>query len=130
MMLEEALHPTWVSVMWQKVCLDIVYMPVIGGFKYMVLARDDLSGWVEGRPLREKTAAAVARFLWEDIVCRFGLYGRLVIDGGSENKSVVSELTKKYGIRRIEASAYHPQAISLERVHQAIKDGLSKLANA
>jgi len=128
--MEEALHPTWVSAMWQKVCMDIVYMPVVRGFKYLVLARDDLSGWVEGRPLREKTAAAVAHFLWEDIVCRFGLYGRLVIDGGKENKAVVNQLTKKYGIRRIELSAYHPQANSVERGHQAIKDGLSKLANA
>jgi len=128
--LEEALHPTWVSVMWQKVCLDIVYMPKIRGFQYLVLARDDLSGWPEGRPLRERTAAGVARFLWEDIICRFGLYGRLVIDGGTENKAVVSELTEKYGIRRIQTSAYHPQANSVERGHQAIKDGLSKLANA
>lgn len=128
--LEEALHPTWVSVMWQKVCLDIVYMPNIGGYKYLVLARDDLSGWVEGRPLREKTAPAVARFLWEDIVCRFGLYGRMVVDGGTENKAMVKQLTEKYGIRRIEISAYHPQANSVERGHQPIKDSLSKLANA
>jgi hypothetical protein len=114
---EEALHPTWVSAMWQKVCLDIVYMPPVQGFKYLVLARDDLSGWVEGRPLREKTAAPVARFLWEDIICRFGLYGRLVVDGGTENKAVVSQLTERYGIRRIQISAYHPQANSVERGH-------------
>jgi hypothetical protein len=105
--MEEALHPTWVSMMWQKVCMDIVYMPKVKGFKYLVLARDDLSGWVEGRPLRDKSAPAVARFLWEDIICRFGLYGRLVIDGGTENKAVVKQLTQRYGIRRIEASAYH-----------------------
>jgi len=128
--LEEALHPTWVSIMWQKVCLDIVYMPNVGGYKYLVLARDDLSGWVEGRPLREKTAPAVARFLWEDIICRFGLYGRMVVDGGTENKAMVKRLTERYGIRRIEISAYHPQANSVERGHQAIKDSLSKLANA
>jgi hypothetical protein len=94
--------------MWQKMCLDIVYMPNIGGYKYLVLARDDLSGWVEGRPLREKTVPAVARFLWEDIICRFGLYGRMIVDGGTENKAMVKLLTEKYGIRRIEISAYHP----------------------
>ena len=126
--LEEALHPTWVSVMWQKVCVDIVYMPRVKGFKYLVLARDDLSGWVEGRPLREKEAKGVAKFLFEDIVCRFGLYGKLIVDGGTENKSWVTEMTKKYGIRRIEISAYHPQANPVERGHQQIKDGLAKLA--
>ena len=106
--LEEALHPTWVSVMWQKVCVDIVYMPRVKGFKYLVLARDDLSGWVEGRPLREKEAKGVARFLFKDIVCRFSLYGKLIVNGRTENKSLVAEITKRYGIRRIEISAYHP----------------------
>jgi hypothetical protein len=128
--MEEALHPTWVSVMWQKVCVDIVYMPRVKGFKYLVLARDDLSGWVEGRPLREKEAKGVARFLFEDIVCRFGLYGKLIVDGGTENKSLVAELTKRYGIRRIQISAYHPQANPVERGHQPIKDSLAKLAEA
>lgn len=127
---EEPLHPTWVSAMWQKVCLDIVYMPKVRGFKYLVLARDDLSGWVEGRPLKERLARNVARFIWDDIICRFGLYGKLVVDGGTENKEVVEELTARYGIRRIEISAYHPQSNSVERGHKPIKDALSKLSNA
>ena len=128
--MEEALHPTWVSVMWQKVCVDITYMPQVKGFKYLVLARDDLSGWVEGRPLRDRNASAVAKFLWEDIVCRFGLYGKLVVDGGTENKGLVTALTERYGIRRIQTSGYHPQANSVERGHKPIKDGLTKLAEA
>ena len=127
---EEALHPTWVAMMWQKVCLDIVYMPNVRGYKYLVIARDDLSGWIEGRPLKQKLAKHVGRFIWEDIICRFGLYGKLVVDGGRENMEFVKELTDKYGIKRIEISAYHPQANSVERGHQPIKDCLSKLANS
>jgi hypothetical protein len=128
--LEEALHPTWVSVMWQKVAVDITYVPKVKGFEYLVLARDDLSGWVEARPLRKKEASGVARFLWEDIICRFGLYGKLIVDGGKENKSLVAALTEKYGIRRIVISAYHPQANPVERGHRPIKDSLAKLSEA
>lgn len=127
--MEEALHPTWVSVMWQKVCMDIVYMPAVEGYKFLVMARDDLSGWVEGRPLRKANTASAAKFLWEDVVCRWGLFGKMVVDGGPENKRVVKHLADRYGIHRIVISAYHPQANSVERGHQAIKDGLSKLAN-
>ena len=29
---EEALHPTWVALLWQKVGLDVVYMPLCNGF--------------------------------------------------------------------------------------------------
>jgi hypothetical protein len=84
---------------------------------------------VEGKLLRKAGAAAVARFLWEDIVCRFGLYGKLVVDGGSENKAVVKELTEKYGIKRIMISAYHSQVNSVEQKYQFIKDSLFKLTN-
>jgi Integrase zinc binding domain/RNase H-like domain found in reverse transcriptase/Reverse transcriptase (RNA-dependent DNA polymerase) len=126
---EEALHPTWVSVMWQKVALDIVYMPPVQGYKYLVLARDDLSGWVEGKPLVLKTAAAVAKFIWEGLICRFGIFGRLVVDGGRENTELVTEMMQRYGTERVVVSAYHPQANGMvERGHRPIVDSLAKLA--
>jgi hypothetical protein len=53
-----------------------------------------------------------------------------MVDKGTENKAVVTQLTERYGIQKIEISAYHPQANSVERGHQVIKDSLSKLANA
>jgi hypothetical protein len=53
-----------------------------------------------------------------------------MVNEGTKNKAVVTQLTKKYGIRRIEISVYHPQTNLMERGHQAIKDSLSKLANA
>jgi hypothetical protein len=39
--LEEAYIPPGCRLCGKRCCLDIVYMPVIGGFKYLVLARDD-----------------------------------------------------------------------------------------
>ena len=45
--LEEPLHPTWSSALWMKVGMDITYMPECRGKKFLVVARDDLSGWVE-----------------------------------------------------------------------------------
>jgi hypothetical protein len=38
------------------------------GFKYIVLARDDLSGWVEGRAIVNNSAATVAKFLFKDVI--------------------------------------------------------------
>lgn len=125
---EEALFPTWSSARWEKVGVDIVHMPVDRGFRYLVLARSDFSGWVEGRPLRHATSENVARFLWEEIICRHGRISRMVMDGGPENKDVVEKLAERYGIRRIVASAYHPQGNGMvERGHSPITASLSKL---
>jgi len=61
-------------------------MPPCKGKNYFVVARDDLSGWVEARALSSADLAAIADFLWEDVVCRYGCFGRLVVNGGPENK--------------------------------------------
>lgn len=85
------LHPTWVALLWQKVGLDVVYMPPCEGYRFLVVARCDLSGWVEAKTLRTLFSRAVD-FLWEDVICRHGCFGKLVIDGGSKNKDAVAEL--------------------------------------
>lgn len=63
-----------------------------------MVARDDLSGWVEARPLANATATAVAKFLFQDILTRHGCPSVFVMDGGPENKAVTEELAKKYKI--------------------------------
>jgi hypothetical protein len=76
--------------MFHKIGLDVVYMPSPNGKNFLVMARDDLSWWVEskayscGKTLCADTAVAiflwktlcadtaVAIFPWEDVVCRHG----------------------------------------------------------
>ena len=56
---------------------------------------------------------------------RFGVPGRIVVDGGGENKGVVTELLARYNIRNIPIAAYHPQSNGLvERGHQRIIDSV------
>lgn len=124
----EQLTPTYTDHRWQKVGLDIVHMPKNKGKKYLVLARSDLSGWVEGRALSEASSHLIAQFLWEDVICRHGVFRKLVVDGGPENKGYVKYLANKYGIKRVVVSAYHPEANGMvERGHKPMVDALSKM---
>ena len=95
---EEALHPMWTSAMFEKIGLDVVHMPSCNGKNYLIMARDDLLGWLEARALANATLEAITKFIWEDIVCHHGCFGRLVIDRGPENKKHIAEFTKRYGI--------------------------------
>ena len=104
-------------------------MPSCKGYRFLVVARCDLSGWVEAKPLRTLSSRAVADFLWKDVICRHGCFGKLIINGGSENKDTVAELAERYGIKRVVVSAYHPQANGMiERGHKPIVDALSKMS--
>ncbi len=105
---EEALHPTWIVVLWQKMGLDVVYIPPCEVYRFLLVALCYLSGWVEAKPLRSFSSQAVADFLWEDVICRHGCFGKLIIDGGSENIDAVTELTKISGVKRVVVSADHP----------------------
>ena len=102
-------------------------MPGSGGYKYIVFARDDLSGWVEGRALTAATSKTVVKFLFEDMFVRHGCPRKVVVDGGSENKGFVESLLEACLVKRVEISAYHPQSNGfVERGHDAVINALSK----
>jgi hypothetical protein len=130
---EEPLHPTWSVTVWDKVGLDVIYMPWEGegGDGYLVLARDDLSGYVEGRPMDKVTSLNVAKFLQEDVVCRHGVPRKIVLDGGSENLGFTRDLMRQYGMHGIAIAPYHPQSNGLiERGHQTIVNAIAKYRNS
>lgn len=97
--------------------------------KFLVVVRDDLSGWIEAKALRNANSKEVARFLWEDVICRHGCFGRMIVDGGLENKDLVEDLAARYGIKRVLVS-YHPQANTMvERGHKPVVDALAKMTD-
>jgi hypothetical protein len=53
-------------------------------------------GWLEAPPFKERTALEVAQFVHEDIICKFGLSHTLIVDGGTENKGKLQDLTDRF----------------------------------
>ncbi|KAE8239698.1 hypothetical protein A4X13_0g8112, partial [Tilletia indica] len=109
----------------QRWGLDITYMPKALGYRFLVVARDDLSGWVEARPLKRKTARGVARFLFECVLTRHGLPLQITTDQGTEFKGVVDILLSKYKVDITRTSAYNPRANgAVERGHSPLKEAV------
>ena len=105
-------------------------MPKVNGMEFLVVARDDLSGWVEARALGKNNSLNVAKFIWEDIICWHGCPERIIIDRGPENKGLTEELLHCYQIRRVQVSAYYAQANGLvEQGHKTVIDALAKMSN-
>lgn len=126
---EAELNSTYSRAMWSWWTIDITHMPKVQGKTYLVVAREYLSGWPEARALSSANSEAVARFIFEDICCRWGVPEKISVDGGTENKSVVQSLATLFGIHRIQASAYNSRAQGLiERGHQGFIHGLAKLS--
>jgi hypothetical protein len=94
-----------------RVVLDCVkLMPPSYGMNYVAIAKDALSGYPEVKPMVQPTAESIAKFLYEDILCRWNCFVILTTDGGPENLGVVEVLVKRYKIRHIKISAYNARA--------------------
>jgi hypothetical protein len=116
---------------------DIVEMDYIGPLpqtnkehRYIWVAIDYLTKWVEARPAFHATAGETARFIYEDIICRHGCPKKIISDNGTHfANQEIAELLKHYGIKQVFSTAYHPQTNGLvERMNGTIKRALSKFA--
>lgn len=118
----EAHSPTLTSRLFQKIALDVVNMSARAGrFKYLIVARDDLSGWVEARALTNIRAENVADFLFQDVICRFGTPGFYLTDNGSEFAGAFALLTQKYQVQLLHSAPFNPQANGMvERGHATL----------
>ncbi|GKC52840.1 reverse transcriptase domain-containing protein [Tanacetum coccineum] len=58
--------------------------PARGGAKFVIVAIDYFTKWIEAKPLVKITGKGVIRFVMENIICRFGLPQIIVTDNGAQ----------------------------------------------
>lgn len=46
---------------------DIVYIPLFGAYQFLIIARCDLSGWIEAKLLYTFFSQAITDYFWEDL---------------------------------------------------------------
>jgi transposase InsO family protein len=99
-----------------------------GQRKFLIVAVDYFSKWVEAEPLAKINEEAVLRFLWKNVVCRFGVPRILVSDNGSQFAGAgVQEWCKLMKIEQRFTSVYHPQANGqVEATNKIIVQGIKK----
>ena len=123
-------NPLSVSIplaLFQKIYVDIMHMPEAKGFKYIVAARDDLSGVCEARALRHATAKELAKFFSEQILYRYGAPSKVITDNGPETKEAFKKLLERHGIPHISITPYNHHANGVvERGHFVLREALIK----
>uniref|UniRef100_A0A2N9HEC3 RNA-directed DNA polymerase n=1 Tax=Fagus sylvatica TaxID=28930 RepID=A0A2N9HEC3_FAGSY len=84
--------------------------PASGGHIWILVATEYFTKWVEAISLRKATGAAVANFIREHIITRFGIPYKLISDNGTPfvNKDV-RELLEHYQVKHRRSTPYYPQ---------------------
>ncbi len=125
-----SIFSTYTSALFEKVSVNVVKMLMCHEKRYIVVACEDLSEWIEARVLKQATFMAVVRFLWKNIITRHDVFNKLICDGGPENKMWVKDLVNLYGIQWMIVSEYNLGANGMmKQGHKSLIDGLSKMMN-
>ena len=81
------------------------------GQKYILVAVDYVSKWIETVACAKDDGAIVTKFLKTHIFVRFGVPSAIISDQGTHfcNK-LIEKLLSKYGVFHCVATPYHPQS--------------------
>lgn len=107
-----------------QVHIDIIGpLPVSEGYTYCVTMIDRFSRWPEAVPVKEISAATVARVFHDSWISRFGTPKTLTTDQGGQFESrLFSALLSLIGTDRIRTTPYHPASNGIiERFHRVLK---------
>ncbi|GJY79087.1 reverse transcriptase domain-containing protein [Tanacetum coccineum] len=97
-----------------------------GKVKFLIVAMDYFTKWIEAKLVATITGAQVKKFVWDNVVCRFGLPREIVSDNGKQFRdNPFKDWCEKLSIRQCFASVKHPQTNGLvERANRSLGDGI------
>ncbi|GJX02794.1 reverse transcriptase domain-containing protein [Tanacetum coccineum] len=100
--------------------------------KFLIVDIDYFIKWIEAKPVATITGNQVKKFVWDNIVCRFGLPGEIISDNGKQFRdNPFKDWCEKLCIRQRFASVKHPQANGLvERANQSLGEGIKARLDA
>jgi hypothetical protein len=125
--LTQLIQPTWPLQRWG---LDLLgpLPPAQGNLKYVVVAVEYFSKWIEAKPLATITLAIVQKFFCQNIVCRFGVPKDITVDNGTQfDAETFKTFCNQIGTKIHFASVRHPESNGLvERANRIIITGIMK----
>jgi hypothetical protein len=126
--LTQLIQPTWPLQRWG---LDLLgpLPPAQGNLRYVVVAVEYFSKWIETKPLATITSVTIQKFFWQNIVCRFGVPKAITVDNGTQfDVEAFKEFCDQIGTKIHFASVRHPESNGLvERANGIIMIGIMKL---
>lgn len=98
-----------------------------GGKHFLLQAIEAAINWPEAWASKKNDSETWARFIYEEIICRFGCIPYCVTDGGTEFLGAAEILFKQYSIVIIVSSPYHPQGNAMiEWSHQTLENSIQR----
>ena len=123
-----SLSSPWPFVAWGIDIIGEIRPNASNGHKYVVVAIDYFSRWIEAESFATLKAKQMAKFIEKSLICRYGVPHHIVTDNGVQFQAETAELLQRYGIEHHKSSPYRPQANgAVEAANKNVKRILSKM---
>jgi len=77
--------------------------------KFMVVAVNYFTKWIETEPLATITVERIQKFIWKSIICQYGFFGVLSSDNDTQfTNGKVQDFCQELGIHQVFTSVEHP----------------------
>nr|GFA48608.1 reverse transcriptase domain-containing protein [Tanacetum cinerariifolium] len=97
-----------------------------GKVKFLIVAMDYFTKWIEAKAVATITGRQVKKFVWDNIVCRFGIPGEIISDNGKQfADNPFKDWCDKLNITQRFASVKHLWSNGLvERANRSLGEGI------
>ena len=110
------LQPIPVGEPFERIGIDLIGpLPLTPTRKrYIIVAIDYLTKWIEARPITAKEAEKITQFLFEEIITQHGVSKKILLDNGLEfANQTMRQFCDQYNITQRFALLYHSQTNGL-----------------
>ena len=99
------------------------------GHRFILVAIDYFTKWVEVASFATVTKNVVARFIRHNLICRYGVPERIITDNSINlNNTIITELYKQFKIQHHNSSPYRPKMNGdVEAAYKNIKKIVQKM---
>ncbi len=99
------------------------------GNRYVLVAIDHYSKWYEAKAVADHGAKTVAKFLEDEVICRYGVPRFVLTDNEGEWAAEFDSMCSDYGIHHQRTAPQWPQCNGMaERLIKTIKHGVTVLS--
>jgi ribonuclease HI len=99
-----------------------------GNRRWLIVATDYFTKWVEAEPLANIRDKDSIKFVWKNIITRFGIPKTIISDNGTQfNSKPFMKYCSELGIRNVYSSPAYPQSNGqAEASNKTVLDGIKK----
>lgn len=129
----QSIHTLQIFENWVIDFIGLITLPMLHNqARYIIMETEYLTGWDEATSLKDYTADTSTRFIFENIISRFGCLRSLTSDQGTHfiNETIAS-LLHNFLIYHHKSIQYHPRANgTVEAFNKILEKGLTKVCLA